>query len=277
MRVQKTSNNAPRIIQSICVIFLILLIIIVYLNDVAAILVGPGRNTKVSKVKNVVAVRINGKWQCSGVLIAPRVVLTAAHCLKKGSKMSYRNSFIVVAKNISNWRSNAYSFHSHKTHGSVDLMIINLENAVRPFNEIAFAPPNTVTTKTKVRVIGFGCTEKDRYDFGLRREAKHYLKVFSPKCHSKFAWMYDCFYPSYFVAIEKKDYNWTCKGDSGGAGMIMYKKKWMLAGIIKGGPNGMQCGGGTVFAHIGDKKIQKWINEESYGDWPPKKASFIKK
>ncbi len=116
---------------------------------------------------------------CSGVVVAPNVVLTAAHCAPAGAELRihFKNPdgkpvLLPVAKVVSHpgYRADAIKMRRR----SVDLALLRLADPLpERFRPAAFGFVNATTTGTAFRVAGFGVTrENDAASSGTLRTVR---------------------------------------------------------------------------------------------------------
>ncbi len=129
---------------------------------------------------------------CTGTLVAPNVVISAAHCFSYGTRANRGNygSFTIEADG----QEHRYSIERYKSFsnrlGSADINVVGLGESV-PANVATPAPIAQVTPAdgTDLTVYGYGCTSRGRGTDWVKRKA---------------------------TFAEGQDTNHLCPGDSGG-------------------------------------------------------------
>lgn len=123
----------------------------------------------------VVALVLGGRLSCTATLIAPRVILTAAHCLPEtGPRPEVRFGADVTQPEL------VRAIALARVHAEFDRVALTNDIGVAlldgpaPAGVVPAALPDAAidgaTPGTAIRVVGFGETSVDAHDVGLKRE-----------------------------------------------------------------------------------------------------------
>ena len=214
-----------------------------------------------TEFNDCVAVGDNTFFGCTGTLIAPNVVLTAAHCAALHTRVFVGNS---VSK-----KGREFRVRKHIRHAKFDsafrndLMILILEKNVTGVTPRALASTAVINAATTARVVGFGTTDVHATQ-GLGVKRKTDVPIVSQGCNGKVngkgdATVYGCHRDREIVAGKPLFLHDTCKGDSGGPFFVKDSKgRWLLAGVTSRGTDLAltMCGDGGLYVRV-----------DAYADW----------
>jgi hypothetical protein len=153
---------------------------------------------------------------CTGTLIGPRTVITAAHCIRTGEvhTITLQGTAYQAASALQHPAWNPED-SSHPN----DLAIIKLSQApaITPVPIAKRAP----WVGEKITLVGFGATAQGLEDLGTKRWAINYVEVVQEKRFSLYG--------------TGNGTGSTCKGDSGGPALLAVDGKEPLIGVSSAG------------------------------------------
>jgi secreted trypsin-like serine protease len=205
-----------------------------------------------------VAVGNDSGWGCTGTLIAPQVVVTAAHCDAGGFS---RRIFIGPDVNRpEHGRVVAVrEAITHEGYGSSrpfdDITILLLAEPVDGIAPRPLAGADTIGASVSVRLAGFGGTQSSGHGYGMRHMVDVPLASPDPA--------YGIRPESEFVAGRPFLERDSCPGDSGGPAYVEEAGGWALAGATSRGTPGItfvrKCGDGGIYTHV--PAYRDWIDQ----------------
>jgi secreted trypsin-like serine protease len=212
------------------------------------------------------------KLQCSGTLIAPSVVVTAAHCVIRDDNITeYAPSEFMVVAGVLDARTattdQQYDVTSITPHvGWVyplppdlgkpyDIAILSLERSIRSLSPIPTLPFDQIDSNlsmgTLVTIEGYGYR-----DFAMTLDGQLHIAQ-TP---------YQQRNDTEFLAGDPTSPD-TCTGDSGGPVYLTVGGTMYVVGITSRPFGAMICGTGGIYTIL--SAFESWLQANSGGAYPP--------
>lgn len=164
-----------------------------------------------------------GRWFCTGTVVAPRVVLTAAHCLNEFQGPEDLEFFLGDDANLpdAGRRIPIASLHVHPDYArteNADIAVALLaEDAdVEPMG-VRLAPMDASVVGRLATFVGFGFVVQE-----VEGGAKHSVEIAVSELND------------YFVGYSTPGLN-TCQGDSGGPAFLDFDGEQLIVGVTSFG------------------------------------------
>ena len=205
------------------------------------------------------------QWGCTGTLIAPRLVVTAGHCVDFATRVFFGSSVKgkgVVVKVKRRIRHPKY----HRGGKHNDLMLLVLEDEVKRVHPRKIATRAQIDAAGDGRVVGFGYTDANgTYGYGIKRQTD--IPIASTRCDGEVdgeddSVSYGCDVGLEIVAGKALLARDSCNGDSGGPFYVADRSgNWLLAGATSRATDSAthNCGDGGVYVRL--DRYRPWIED----------------
>jgi hypothetical protein len=210
-----------------------------------------------------VAVGTANGWCCTGTLVAPNVVVTAAHCDREGCP----GERVFIGRDIDRpQEGRIVSVAARAVHPDyarrrpyADVMVLILDEDVTGVAPRAIAPSDGLRDEASIRVVGYGRVDvAGTMGYGVRRLVD--VPLVSPElavgqeAGTEFA--------AGRPFLEKD----SCSGDSGGPAYVERDGSWLLMGATSRAiPGRRTCGDGGIYTSV--PAHADWVRSADGGHW----------
>lgn len=199
-------------------------------------------------LSTAVAVGRNGRFACSGVLIAPNKVLTAKHCLPADQ---------VLFGDGTDESPTLVGSTGSLAHPRLDAAILILESPILAPVQRRREAKDTEDPRGLVRAVGFGAVDRFAQQGSGRKLFVDFI-VTSWGCDGDRMRISRCNPRTDFVVASSlgKD---TCRGDSGGPVFEIHEDRWRLMAITSRAlfQSRLACGEGGIYTRI--DALHDWL------------------
>ncbi len=211
-------------------------------------IVGGATTTDYPAVPQIITVAGGEGSSCSGTLITPRVVLTAAHCIDVGAAISTQYVYFgskssgtdpVFIEQIDVIDREFYDPWS-LSGNDIALLLLEHDSQVEPMN-INRTPLTNADIGRSLHLVGWGITSGGGTDSGTKRHVTSQI---------------DGYHNSVVLSYGTSNAN-TCQGDSGGPGFITRSGEEVVASVTSWGTGG--CLGNSGATRVA--KYVAWIDD----------------
>jgi hypothetical protein len=212
--------------------------------------------------RHTIALRGTGSSTiCSGVVVAPRTILTAQHCLCDLGLQ--RGGDVIVGSSVGNGdRHRIAGIRGYARRGcdkaamvGQDLGLVFIEAPLAEYAEIV--PMSALQARPVLWISGFGRTEQNTSGVKLRAR----VAVVSPSCTDPRDRNWRCVPGSEAILTDRERGADSCFGDSGGPALLeVADGRFDVVGIVSRGLPGTGCGKGGIYSLITPQFV-RWMIE----------------
>lgn len=196
---------------------------------------------------DAVAVGTPGRWHCSGVVVGPRAVLTARHCLP-ATRVGVGGDLAAVTRT-------AVVERVQYAPAPVDLVLLTVDADL----SIEARPRWTDPRPPDLALLAVGFGSPDARTLGRHREGV-WLDM-GPRwgCDLRISSVAGCLAGLELVATSERGKD-TCNGDSGGPIYARTEDGWTLVGVTSRPVRSslLACGEGGIFVRV--DALQSWLS-----------------
>jgi len=221
----------------------------------------------VRNIGNIAVRRASGMYgTCTGTLITPNVVLTAAHCFSQPGYVS--GSYVLIGERSTNlyigypfiqhrynMRAAYYHYGFNSWTGTNDIAIIVLDRNVHPAHGTPIQMNNAPPAGWNVLAAGYGLHER-----GVANHVPQYASMTMAQCSR--VGRSDFYHLCYSNPVQKQ-----CNGDSGGPVFANIGGVYYVVGVITGGIGGNGwCQSSAMDYSARVSTYIPWVNAVIRGD-----------
>ena len=195
-------------------------------------------------------------WGCTGVVVAPQIVLTAAHCGARIDRVMVGGESVVplgtTARVVAVRRAAIHPGYRQGPRHENDLAVLILDAPARVI-PMPLATTEQIAMAQAFDVVGFGYEDANAtVGFGVKRHARIDLEAIVARPGEDLGGLPTTlgFHPAYeFVAGRKTLAIDSCKGDSGGPIYVLADGGYRLAGLTSRATRTAHatCGDGGIY------------------------------